>query len=64
MASQGGVSFIWFVAMLSTAVGLMNLFPIPVLDGAMRLGTWQGIWLAEHRRAPYRREVALHLIGT
>lgn len=33
MASQGGVSFIWFVAVLSTAVGLMNLFPIPVLDG-------------------------------
>ena len=33
MASQGWVSFIWFVAVLSTAVGLMNLFPIPVLDG-------------------------------
>ena len=33
MASQGGTSFLWFVAVLSTAVGLMNLFPIPVLDG-------------------------------
>ncbi|WP_136635356.1 RIP metalloprotease RseP [Pseudooceanicola onchidii] len=33
MASQGAVSFIWFVAALSTAVGLLNLFPIPVLDG-------------------------------
>ncbi|MDF1872658.1 RIP metalloprotease RseP [Vannielia sp.] len=33
MASQGGESFIWFVAVLSTAVGLLNLFPIPVLDG-------------------------------
>ena len=33
MASQGGQSFIWFVAVLSTAVGLLNLFPIPVLDG-------------------------------
>jgi len=33
-AAQAGVgSFIWFVAMLSTAVGLLNLFPIPVLDG-------------------------------
>ena len=32
-ASQGWVSFIWFIAMLSTAVGLINLFPIPVLDG-------------------------------
>nr|WP_249138892.1 RIP metalloprotease RseP [Actibacterium sp. MT2.3-13A] len=33
MASQGTQSFIWFIAVLSTAVGLMNLFPIPVLDG-------------------------------
>lgn len=32
-ASQGAMSFIWFVAVLSTAVGLLNLFPIPVLDG-------------------------------
>ncbi len=32
-ASLGFASFIWFVAMLSTAVGLMNLFPVPVLDG-------------------------------
>jgi regulator of sigma E protease len=32
-ASQGVESFIWFIAMLSVAVGLMNLFPIPVLDG-------------------------------
>ncbi len=33
MASQGITEFIWFIAVLSTAVGLMNLFPIPVLDG-------------------------------
>lgn len=32
-ASMGLVAFIWFIAVLSTAVGLMNLFPIPVLDG-------------------------------
>ena len=32
-ASQGATSFIWFIAVLSTAVGLLNLFPIPVLDG-------------------------------
>ncbi len=32
-ASQGLSSFIWFIAVLSTAVGLINLFPIPVLDG-------------------------------
>lgn len=32
-ASQGWFSFIWFIALLSTAVGMLNLFPIPVLDG-------------------------------
>lgn len=36
---------------------------IPVEDGAPVLGTWQGIYLVEHRRAPYRREVALQFIG-
>ena len=36
---------------------------IPVLDGGMRLGTWQGIYLCEHRVRPHRREIALHLIG-
>ena len=32
-ASQGAGNFIWFIAVLSTAVGLLNLFPVPVLDG-------------------------------
>ncbi len=32
-AEQGLASFIWFIAVLSTAIGLVNLFPIPVLDG-------------------------------
>lgn len=32
-ASQGWFEFVWFIALLSTAVGLINLFPIPVLDG-------------------------------
>lgn len=36
---------------------------IPVMDGRMMLGTWQGVYLAEHRAAPHRREVAVHLIG-
>ncbi|MEW9854997.1 secondary thiamine-phosphate synthase enzyme YjbQ [Novosphingobium sp. M1R2S20] len=36
---------------------------IPVANGRMRLGTWQGIYLAEHRRRPHRREVAVHMIG-
>lgn len=33
MANQGAQNFIWFIAVLSTAVGLLNLFPVPVLDG-------------------------------
>lgn len=32
-AGEGFMTFIWFVAMLSSAIGLVNLFPIPVLDG-------------------------------
>ncbi|HXS39319.1 MAG TPA: secondary thiamine-phosphate synthase enzyme YjbQ [Stellaceae bacterium] len=36
---------------------------IPVEHGALLLGTWQGIYLFEHRRAPHRREIAVHLIG-
>jgi secondary thiamine-phosphate synthase enzyme len=36
---------------------------IPVAGGRMRLGTWQGVYLCEHRRQPSAREIALHLIG-
>ncbi len=36
---------------------------IPVGEGRLLLGTWQGIYLFEHRRAPHRREILLHLIG-
>jgi secondary thiamine-phosphate synthase enzyme len=36
---------------------------IPVLDGQMVLGTWQGVYLAEHRDQPHRRDVVFHLIG-
>ena len=36
---------------------------IPVIGGAPALGTWQGVYLFEHRRRPHRREVALHLLG-
>jgi secondary thiamine-phosphate synthase enzyme len=36
---------------------------IPVQDGRMLLGTWQGIYLFEHRRQPSTRSIALHLIG-
>jgi secondary thiamine-phosphate synthase enzyme len=36
---------------------------IPIIDGALALGTWQGVYLVEHRRRPHRREIALHLLG-
>ncbi len=36
---------------------------IPVRAARPLLGTWQGIYLFEHRRAPHRRQVALHLFG-
>ncbi|MCW6511964.1 secondary thiamine-phosphate synthase enzyme YjbQ [Lichenifustis flavocetrariae] len=36
---------------------------IPVEHGRPLLGTWQGIYLAEHRRRPHRREVVLHLLA-
>jgi secondary thiamine-phosphate synthase enzyme len=36
---------------------------VPILQGQLALGTWQGIYLFEHRRAPHRRQIALHLIG-
>lgn len=42
-----------------TATGLS----IPVRDGRPTLGTWQGIYLYEHRTAPHRRRIAAHLLG-
>lgn len=40
-----------------------NSLTIPVADGRMMLGTWQGVFIAEHRRAPHKRSVAAHLLG-
>ncbi|MBF0562977.1 MAG: YjbQ family protein [Alphaproteobacteria bacterium] len=37
---------------------------IPVQEGRMTLGTWQGIYVAEHRAHPQMRRVILHLMGT
>ena len=36
---------------------------VPVIRGRPVLGTWQGIYVWEHRRAPHRREVVLHVFG-
>src|SRR5438046_8719703 len=36
---------------------------VPIVDGKMQLGTWQGIFLFEHRRAPHRRKISITIIG-
>jgi secondary thiamine-phosphate synthase enzyme len=36
---------------------------IPIADGRLVLGTWQGLYVWEHRRRPHRREVHVHVIG-
>jgi secondary thiamine-phosphate synthase enzyme len=36
---------------------------VPLVSGRLALGTWQGIYLCEHRRAPHQRRIALHLLG-
>lgn len=36
---------------------------IPILSGKMVLGTWQGIFLFEHRRSPHRRQIAVAVVG-
>lgn len=47
---------------LRTALTQTHL-SIPVVSGRMALGTWQGIYLFEHRARPHTREIVLHLIG-
>ena len=43
-AKAGPLDFIWFIAVLSTAVGFLNLFPIPVLDGGhLMFYLWEGV---------------------
>ena len=49
-------------AHLRTALTQVQL-AIPLIDGRLALGTWQGIYLFEHRRRPHHRTLALHLIG-
>ena len=44
-------------ALTQTSIG------IPVAGGRPVLGTWQGLYLFEHRRRPHRRELVLHIIG-
>ncbi|MBK1793846.1 YjbQ family protein [Devosia sp. WQ 349] len=44
-------------ALTQTSIG------VPVSEGRPVFGSWQGIYLFEHRRRPHRREIVLHLIG-
>ncbi|MSR66973.1 MAG: YjbQ family protein, partial [Pedosphaera sp.] len=45
-----------------TALTAVNL-AIPIAHGELVLGTWQGIYVWEHRRAAHQRQVVLHLLG-
>jgi secondary thiamine-phosphate synthase enzyme len=36
---------------------------VPIIGGRLALGTWQGLYLVEHRDAPHRREIVLHVAG-
>jgi secondary thiamine-phosphate synthase enzyme len=36
---------------------------VPVIGGALALGTWQGVYVAEHRSRPHRREVVMQFVG-
>jgi secondary thiamine-phosphate synthase enzyme len=49
-------------AHVRTALTAVNL-SLPVNDGQLALGTWQGIYVWEHRRAPHSRRVTAHFIG-
>ncbi len=49
-------------AHIRTMVTGVNL-QVPVMGGRMLLGTWQGIFLAEHRAQPHKRQVAVHIFG-
>ena len=40
-----------------------NSLTLPVAQGRLLLGTWQGVFLAEHRHMPHRRKVVAHLLG-
>jgi secondary thiamine-phosphate synthase enzyme len=49
-------------AHVRTALTAVNL-SVPVADGRLCLGTWQGVYVWEHRRAPHTRSVVVHVIG-
>jgi len=49
-------------AHVRTALTAVNL-SIPIVQGELALGSWQGIYLWEHRKHPHRRQIVIHLLG-
>jgi secondary thiamine-phosphate synthase enzyme len=69
IAPEGGAGYVHATegpddmpAHIRTALMQVQL-SIPIASGRMVLGTWQGIYLFEHRSAPHDREIALHILG-
>ncbi len=58
-ATEGPDDMPAHIRTMLTGVGLN----IPVMEGQMVLGTWQGLYLVEHRDRPHRRDIVFHLIG-
>jgi len=58
-ASEGGDDMASHIRMVLTH----SSETIPIADGRMKLGTWQGVFLFEHRRASHRRKIFLTIIG-
>jgi len=58
-ASEGADDMPAHIRTMLTGTGLS----IPVMEGQMVLGTWQGLYLVEHRDSPHRRDIVFHLIG-
>ena len=58
-ASEGGDDMASHIRMVLTH----SSEAIPIADGRMKLGTWQGVFLFEHRRASHRRKIFLTIIG-
>ena len=58
-ASEGGDDMPSHIRMVLTR----SSETVPIVNGKMQLGTWQGIFLFEHRRAPHSRKIFLTIIG-
>ena len=62
----GDMGYAWlktnYAGSVRSAITCVNL-SIPFRGGRLSLGTWQGIYLWEHRRHPHRRTISVHFIG-